>query len=147
MFVVLIRALEQSYKSLLCLWCCPTFRRKRSYETVSVSRTVFLKNGSQDFSEILHEGKGQKLRKLIFQKNSHFREKAYIFLQTFAKNSIHWCVFFTPKMVHNSVLHDSAKTPCLGKIWFFSYGLKCFHSILLQYSLTINVSGRNQAIF
>ena len=28
--------------------------------------------------------------------------------------------FFTFKMGHNSIIYDSAKTPCLGKLWFFS---------------------------
>ena len=43
--------------------------------------------------------------------------------------------FFNLKMVHNIVLYDSGETACLGKIWFFSYGLKCFQPIRLQYSL------------
>ena len=38
------------------------------------------------------------------------------------------------------------KTACLGKIWFFSYGLKCSQPIRLQYSLIINISGRSQLI-
>ena len=33
--------------------------------------------------------------------------------------------FFTLKMLHNSVLYDSATTPCLTKIWLFSYVLSC----------------------
>ena len=48
-------------------------------------------------------------------------------------------------MVYNSVLFDSPKTPCLRKIWFLKYGLKCSQPIRLQYSL-INVFGRNPAI-
>ena len=45
-----------------------------------------------------------------------------------------WCI---------SVLYNSAKTSCLGKIWLFSYGLKCSQAIRLQDSLIINISGRN----
>ena len=42
--------------------------------------------------------------------------------------------FFTLKMVHNSVLYDSAKTACTGKIYIFRYGLKCSQPIRFQYS-------------
>ena len=54
--------------------------------------------------------------------------------------------FFTLNMVRNSVLYDSAKTPFLGRICFFSYGLKCSQPIRLQCSLIINISGGNQTI-
>ena len=59
--------------------------------------------------------KGQKLMKRNFSKNVHLGEKAQKFLQNrlfwaFAKNLICSCVFFTPKMVHISVLYDSAKS-------------------------------------
>ena len=49
-------------------------------------------------------------------------------------------------MMHNSVLYDPVKIVCLGKIWFFSYGLKCSQLIRLQYYLIISISGRNQLI-
>ena len=56
----------------------------------------------------------------IFQKNNQFGEEAqnssktvFFFFLTFTRNLIHSCSFFTPKMVHNSVLYDSAKTACL----------------------------------
>ena len=42
---------------------------------------------------------------------------------------------FYPKMVHNSVLHVPEKAARLGKIWFFSYGLKCSQWIRVQYSI------------
>ena len=54
--------------------------------------------------------------------------------------------FFTLEMMHNSVLYDPVKIVCLGKIWFFSYGLKCSQLIRLQYYLIISISGRNQLI-
>ena len=50
-------------------------------------------------------------------------------------------------MVHGSVLDDSAKTACLGKILFFSYGLKCSQLIRLKYSVNISISGNNNLIF
>ena len=46
----------------------------------------------------------------------------------------------------NSVLYDSAETARQGKIWFFSYDLKCSQPIILQYSLIINISGRDRAM-
>ena len=43
----------------------------------------------------------------------------------FAKNLVLWCPFFNlENSAQHSVLYDSVKTVCLGKIWFFSYGLK-----------------------
>ena len=54
--------------------------------------------------------------------------------------------FLTLRMMHNIILYDSAKTLCVGKIWFFSCGLKCSQPIRLQYSLITNVSGGNQSI-
>ena len=38
------------------------------------------------------------------------------------------------------------KIVCLGKISFFSYGLKCSQPIRLWYSLIISISGRNEII-
>ena len=75
-------------------------------------------------------------------------------------------MYFWPKMVHNSLHYDTAKTPCLGKICFFN-SLKperlafscrfvwvCVTFLLppgiikelisLQYSLIINIFGTNQ---
>ena len=52
------------------------------------------------------------------QKNSYFKEKGDRFLQNkifwFLPKLFYWCVFFTLKIKHNSVLFDSAKTD--GKI-------------------------------
>ena len=56
-------------------------------------------------------------------------------------------MYFFLKTMHNSVLYDSTKSPCQGKLRFFSHGLKCSQQIRLQYSLIINFSGRNQSIF
>ena len=55
----------------------------------------------------------------------------------FVKNLIWWCVFYSKK---------TAKTTCLGKNWFFSYGLKRFKPIRFQYSFIIIISGRNQSL-
>ena len=49
-------------------------------------------------------------------------------------------------MVHDSVLYDLAKTAYLGKIWFFSYGLKYSQPIRLQHSLIVNIFARSQSI-
>ena len=49
-----------------------------------------------------------------------------------------WCItvfFKIPQKPH-----------VLGKLQFVSYGLKCSQPIILQYYLTINISGRNPAI-
>ena len=50
-------------------------------------------------------------------------------------------------MVHNSVLYNSAKAACLGKIYFFNYALKCSQPIRLQCFLIINIYGGNHWIF
>ena len=55
-------------------------------------------------------------------------------------------MFFTIKIVQSSVLYDSTKAPCLRKIQFFSYCLKCSQPIRLQYSSIMNVFGRNKSI-
>ena len=56
--------------------------------------------------------------------------------------------FFTLNKVYNSVLYDfvlydSAKTHAWD---FFTYELKCCQLIRLQYSLIINISGKNQSV-
>ena len=66
----------------------------------------------------------------ISQKNAYFGENVRKFLQ----NKFFWLlskiesidVFFPLKYgAVNCVFYDYTKTRCLGKIWFFSYGLKC----------------------
>ena len=52
---------------------------------------------------------------------------------------------FTVKMVHSNVVYDYART-CLGKICFLSLALKLSQPIRMQYSLIINISGRNHLI-
>ena len=72
--------------------------------------TVFLQNGSYDFSEILHEVRMcQNCCGHIFQKNSHFCEKAQKSPQNrvclpFGKILINWWVFFIAKIVHKCIL-------------------------------------------
>ena len=57
--------------------------------------------------------------------------------------------FFTQTMMHADVLLKLQKqwiilkTLFLGKYWF-SYSLKCSQPVKLQYSLIINISGKNQ---
>ena len=48
--------------------------------------------------------------------------------------------------MHNSVLYNSSKTTCLGKIWFFRFNLKRFQPVRLQDSLISIISERNQLI-
>ena len=75
-------------------------------------------------------------------------KKSPIFLQ----NSFFWLLpefnplilLCTLKMVHNNVLYYSAKTACMEKIWFFSYGMKCTQLIRLQCSLITSMFERNQ---
>ena len=89
--------------------------------------------------------KGQKLTKLNVSKN--FPLEKIPFKKVFAKHLSHWFVFFILKIVYDSVLHDSAKIPCLRKIWFFSYGLKCSQPTWLQYSLSsISLEGINPSL-
>ena len=91
----------------------------------------------------------QKLTKPNFSVKFSFREKNsskigfFGFCQKF--NPL-MRLFDYPKIVHGCVLYYSAKNSCLEKMWFFTYGLKCSQPIRLQYSLMINISGRNQVI-
>ena len=55
------------------------------------------------------------------------------------------CLFY-PKIVHKSVLYNSAKTTCLKKILFDSYGLKYLQTIRLHYYLIINISPDQELI-
>ena len=34
-------------------------------------------------------------------------------------------MYFYLYYIYNNIFYDSAKTTCLGKIWFFSYALNC----------------------
>ena len=49
-------------------------------------------------------------------------------------------------MALNNVLYNSAKIACLGKIWFFSYGLKSSQWTSLSILLSKIISARNQSI-
>ena len=69
----------------------------------------------------LEDLKGQKLTELNVPKTSRFRRKAKKFLQSrgfwaLARKVIDWSInirFFNLKMVRNTLLNGSAKTPCL----------------------------------
>ena len=119
--------------------------------------SVFQKVSYQFFSKTVHriclniymklEGrKSKKLTQLNFSEKFLFwgnspkipPKQGFFAFAKKKKKSINMS-FFTLKMVHNSVLYDSAKTACLGKIWFFSYGLKRSQPIRLQHSLIISI--------
>ena len=87
----------------------------------------FSQNRLRMFSEILHEirqSKGSKTEDAKFSRDifilgTKSQNSSRIgFFSLFRKfNAL---MYFWPKMVHNSLHYDSAKTPCLGKICFFN---------------------------
>ena len=116
----------------------------------------FSQNWLIGFFWSLHEGRvilrvrnwQSRIFQKKFQKFSFWDKNAQKFLKNrfflaFAKYLI-WYVLFNPKKVHSSVLYDTAKTPCLGEILFFSYGWKYSQPVKFQYSLIINISGHRQ---
>ena len=86
--------------------------------------SVFLKNDSKTFSEILHEARGSKGQKLMepnfFRKILVLGKKSKISSITgifgFYQKLNPLCFFFCSKMVQESVPCDSPKSICLEKI-------------------------------
>ena len=117
-----------------------------------VSKQFFPETGHRIFLKFYSKLEGFRVLKLF---KSSFSEKFSFWGKSpevlpkqsyldFAKNLFNPLMsFFTLKMVHRRILYVYAKNSYLGKIWFFSYGLKCSQLIRLQY-LIINISERNQ---
>ena len=82
----------------------------------------------------------QKLTKPNLSKKFSFWGKAQTSSEIKGFFGFRWknnYVFFTLKMLHNSLLDESAKAVCLGKIWFFIYILKRSQHIRLRYSFIL----------
>ena len=133
-------------------WNCLTVCQCISLSVSQVGElTVVLKNGSWSCSKILYGVLRVKLKKpnfpekFSFLRNSPKIPPRWVFL-VFAKNSTYWHLFLPPKIVHKSVLYDSAKTAYPGKIWCFSFGLKPMPKTNQTAVFFDHLSGKNQVI-
>ena len=112
--------------------------------------TRFLKNASQDFSQILHGVEGSQgsqteeaefFRKILAVGKKPKTAPRFFWLLPRISYAV---LFYTLKMVHNNVLYVFAKVAYLRKIQL-SYGPKCSQPIRLQDSLIVRCSEKFQS--
>ena len=76
--------------------------------------------------------KAEFFRKILIleKKLKKITKYIYIFLASLKNQfQMHWFAILIPKIVHNNVHYNSAKSTCQWNIWFSSYSLKCLKQL------------------